>query len=49
MTDVVAAEAGVGARIITIGSASGMTPLSRVFTQSMTKSAVHNLTKEPRP
>jgi NAD(P)-dependent dehydrogenase (short-subunit alcohol dehydrogenase family) len=36
---------GVGASIITIGSASGLTPLSRVFTYSMTKAAVHNLTK----
>jgi NAD(P)-dependent dehydrogenase (short-subunit alcohol dehydrogenase family) len=36
---------GRGASIITIGSASGLTPLSRVFTYSMTKAAVHNLTK----
>ncbi len=34
-----------GASIINIGSASGLTPLSRVFTYSMTKAAVHNLTK----
>ena len=39
------AATGVGASIITIGSASGITPLSRVFTYSMTKAAVHNLTK----
>jgi NAD(P)-dependent dehydrogenase (short-subunit alcohol dehydrogenase family) len=36
---------GVGASIINIGSASGLTPLSRVFTYSMTKAAIHNLTK----
>lgn len=36
---------GPGASIINIGSASGLTPLSRVFTYSMTKAAVHNLTK----
>ncbi len=31
--------------IINIGSASGLTPLSRVFTYSATKAAVHNLSK----
>jgi len=31
--------------IINIGSMSGLTPLSRVFTYSATKAAVHNLTK----
>jgi NAD(P)-dependent dehydrogenase (short-subunit alcohol dehydrogenase family) len=36
---------GTGASVINIGSASGLTPLSRVFTYSMTKAAVHNLTK----
>lgn len=36
---------GEGASVINIGSASGLTPLSRVFTYSMTKAAVHNLTK----
>ncbi|MEM7095298.1 MAG: SDR family oxidoreductase [Actinomycetota bacterium] len=36
---------GVGASIINVGSASGLRPLSRVFTYSMTKAAVHNLTK----
>jgi NAD(P)-dependent dehydrogenase (short-subunit alcohol dehydrogenase family) len=40
-----ATETGVGASIINIGSASGLTPLSRVFTYSATKAAVHNLTK----
>lgn len=40
-----AADSGVGASIINVGSASGMTPLSRVFTYSMAKAAVHNLTK----
>jgi NAD(P)-dependent dehydrogenase (short-subunit alcohol dehydrogenase family) len=40
------AESGSGgASIINIGSASGLSPLSRVFTYSMTKAAVHNLTK----
>ncbi len=33
------------ASIINVGSASGLTPLSRVFTYSATKAAVHNLTK----
>lgn len=36
---------GVGASIINVGSASGLRPLSRVFTYSMTKAAIHNLTK----
>ena len=40
-----AGSSGEGASIINIGSASGLTPLSRVFTYSMTKAAVHNLTK----
>jgi NAD(P)-dependent dehydrogenase (short-subunit alcohol dehydrogenase family) len=40
-----ATESGVGASIINIGSASGLTPLSRVFTYSAVKAAVHNLTK----
>jgi NAD(P)-dependent dehydrogenase (short-subunit alcohol dehydrogenase family) len=40
-----AQRTGEGASIINIGSASGLTPLSRVFTYSMTKAAVHNLTK----
>ncbi|HTN79724.1 MAG TPA: SDR family oxidoreductase [Acidimicrobiales bacterium] len=40
-----ATERGVGASIINIGSVSGVQPLSRVFTYSMTKAAVHNLTK----
>jgi NAD(P)-dependent dehydrogenase (short-subunit alcohol dehydrogenase family) len=31
--------------IINIGSASGLTPLSRVFTYSAAKAAVHNLSK----
>jgi NAD(P)-dependent dehydrogenase (short-subunit alcohol dehydrogenase family) len=40
------AEAGgPGASIINVGSASGLRPLSRVFTYSMTKAAVHNLTR----
>ena len=40
-----ARSTGEGASIINVGSASGLTPLSRVFTYSMTKAAVHNLTK----
>ena len=40
-----AGTSGEGASIINIGSASGLTPLSRVFTYSMAKAAVHNLTK----
>jgi NAD(P)-dependent dehydrogenase (short-subunit alcohol dehydrogenase family) len=40
-----AASSGDGASIINVGSVSGLTPLSRVFTYSMTKAAVHNLTK----
>ena len=40
-----AQSSGVGASIINIGSASGLNPLSRVFTYSMSKAAVHNLTK----
>ncbi len=38
-------EAGRGGSIINIGSMSGLVPLSRVFTYSATKSAVHNLSK----
>jgi NAD(P)-dependent dehydrogenase (short-subunit alcohol dehydrogenase family) len=40
-----AQSSGEGASIVNIGSVSGLTPLSRVFTYSMTKAAVHNLTK----
>ncbi len=36
---------GAPASIINVGSASGLTPLSRVFTYSLSKAAVHNLTK----
>lgn len=36
---------GVGASIINMGSMAGLTPLSRVFTYSTSKAAVHNLTK----
>ena len=36
---------GEGASVINVGSVSGLAPLSRVFTYSMTKAAVHNLTK----
>jgi len=35
----------VGASIINIGSMAGLTPLSRVFTYSISKAAVHNLSK----
>lgn len=38
-------ERGKPASIINIGSMSGITPLSRVFTYSMTKAAVHNISK----
>ena len=34
-----------GGSIINVGSMSGLIPLSRVFTYSMSKAAVHNLTK----
>ncbi len=40
-----AGSTGEGASIINVGSASGLTPLSRVFTYSMAKAAVHNLTR----
>ena len=36
---------GTGASIINLGSASGLTPLSRVFSYSLTKAAVHNLSQ----
>lgn len=36
-------QAGHGGSIINMGSMSGLVPLSRVFTYSATKSAVHNL------
>ena len=36
---------GIKASIINMGSMSGVTPLSRVFTYSMTKAAVHNISK----
>jgi NAD(P)-dependent dehydrogenase (short-subunit alcohol dehydrogenase family) len=38
-------EKGIEASIINVGSMSGVIPLSRVFTYSMTKAAVHNLSK----
>ncbi len=38
-------ERGQGGSIINLGSMSGIVPLSRVFTYSATKAAVHNLTK----
>jgi NAD(P)-dependent dehydrogenase (short-subunit alcohol dehydrogenase family) len=38
-------ERGQGGAIINLGSMSGLVPLSRVFTYSATKAAVHNLTK----
>jgi NAD(P)-dependent dehydrogenase (short-subunit alcohol dehydrogenase family) len=36
-------EAGHGGSVINVGSMSGIVPLSRVFTYSATKGAVHNL------
>ena len=36
---------GISASIINVGSMSGVLPLSRVFTYSMSKAAVHNLSK----
>ena len=36
---------GIEASIINVGSMSGVLPLSRVFTYSMSKAAVHNLSK----
>jgi NAD(P)-dependent dehydrogenase (short-subunit alcohol dehydrogenase family) len=38
-------DQGKGGSIINVGSISGLTPLSRVFTYSASKAAVHNLTK----
>lgn len=38
-------ERGEGGAIINLGSMSGLIPLSRVFTYSATKAAVHNLSK----
>lgn len=38
-------DRGEGGSIINVGSMSGVVPLSRVFTYSMTKAAVHNLSK----
>jgi len=38
-------DQGEGGAIINLGSMSGIVPLSRVFTYSATKAAVHNLTK----
>lgn len=38
-------ENGIEASIINVGSMSGVLPISRVFTYSMTKAAVHNLSK----
>ncbi len=36
---------GISASIINIGSMSGLIPLSKVFTYSMSKAAVHNISK----
>jgi NAD(P)-dependent dehydrogenase (short-subunit alcohol dehydrogenase family) len=38
-------ERGQGGSIINLGSMTGLVPLSRVFTYSASKAAVHNLTK----
>jgi NAD(P)-dependent dehydrogenase (short-subunit alcohol dehydrogenase family) len=36
---------GIGASVINVGSMSGLTPLSRVFTYSASKAAVHSISK----
>lgn len=38
-------ENGIEASVINVGSMSGVIPISRVFTYSMSKGAVHNLSK----
>ena len=38
-------ENGIRASVINVGSMSGILPLSRVFTYSMSKAAVHNISK----
>ena len=38
-------ENGIRASIINLGSMSGVIPLSRIFTYSMSKAAVHNISK----
>ena len=38
-------ESRIKASIINVGSMSGLTPLSRVFAYSMSKAAVHNISK----
>lgn len=38
-------ERGAGGSIINVGSMSGLVPLSRVFTYSASKAAIHNLSK----
>lgn len=38
-------EQKISASVINLGSMSGLVPLSRVFTYSMSKAAVHNLSK----
>ena len=38
-------QQGIEASVINVGSMSGVIPLSRVFTYSLAKAAVHNLTK----
>ena len=38
-------DRGEGGSIINVGSMSGVVPLSRIFTYSLTKAAVHNLSK----
>jgi NAD(P)-dependent dehydrogenase (short-subunit alcohol dehydrogenase family) len=38
-------EHGIEASVINVGSMSGVIPISRVFTYSMSKAAVHNLSK----
>ena len=45
MAELARVENKIAASIVNLGSMSGLIPLSRVFTYSMSKAAVHNLSK----